>query len=262
MLVNIVSGRDNHFEYGDFEADSPARYERTREFMRLVRLLWTQEDVSFDGRFYRVERSTCDPRPFQAGGPPLYFGGASAAAEQVAATEADVQLMWGEPLELAAERIERLKKLSAACDRPRPLEFGLRITTVVRETTDEAWRAAEAKLRSWEANRVQRTERNVTGQGSVGQARLRELMATGEVLDRCLWTAPAQVGTGAATTWLVGSAQDVIQSLEDYVALGMTHFIISDTPYLDEAVRVGDAVVAPMLARDPVRPPDSVAVAG
>ena len=262
VLVNIVSGRDNHFEYGDFEADSPARYERTREFMRLVRLLWTQEDVSFDGRFYRVERSTCDPRPFQAGGPPLYFGGASAAAEQVAAAEADVQLMWGEPLELAAERIERLKKLSAASDRARPLEFGLRITTVVRATTEEAWQAAEAKLRSWEANRVQRTERNVTGKGSVGQARLRELMAAGEVLDRCLWTAPAQVGTGAATTWLVGSAEDVIRSLEDYAALGMTHFIISDTPYLDEAVRVGDAVVAPMLARDAVRPPNSMAVAG
>jgi alkanesulfonate monooxygenase len=132
----------------------------------------------------------------------------------------------------------------------------------VRETTAEAWSAAEAKLRSWEANRVQRTERNVTGKGSVGQARLRELMASGEVLDRCLWTAPAQVGTGAATTWLVGSAEDVIRSLEDYAALGMTHFVISDTPYLDEAVRVGNAVVTPMLAPGSARPPDSMAVAG
>jgi alkanesulfonate monooxygenase len=261
VLINIVSGRDNHREYGDFEDESPARYERTREFMHLARLLWTREEVSFDGRFYRVERSTCEPRPYQEGGPKLYFGGASPAAEQVAAAEADVQLMWGEPLELAAGRIERLKRLSASCERARPLEFGLRITTVVRETTDEAWRVAEEKLRSWEANLPRRTERNVTGKGSVGQARLRELMASGEVLDRCLWTAPATVGTGAATTWLVGSPEDIIRSLQDYAALGMTSFVISDTPYLGEAVRVGDAVVAPMLAQAAERRSESVGVA-
>jgi alkanesulfonate monooxygenase len=57
------------------------------------------------------------------------------------------------------------------------------------------------------------------------------------------------VGTGAASTWLVGSAEEIIASLEAYVALGITKFILSDTPYLDEAIRVGDLVVKPMLAR-------------
>jgi alkanesulfonate monooxygenase len=91
-------------------------------------------------------------------------------------------------------------------------------------------------------------EANQTGRGSVGQSRLRELMDVGEVLDRCLWTAPARVGTGAASTWLVGSAEEIIASLEAYVALGITKFILSDTPYLDEAIRVGNLVVKPMLA--------------
>ena len=50
--------------------------------------------------------------------------------------------MWGEPLAMVAERIERLKRLSAEHDRARPLEFGLRITVVVRETSEEAWQAA------------------------------------------------------------------------------------------------------------------------
>jgi alkanesulfonate monooxygenase len=248
VLVNIVSGRDDHLEYGDYESDSPTRYERTREFMRLVRLLWTQESVTFHGRFYRVEHSTCDPRPFQKGGSPLYFGGASAAAEQVAAAEADVQLMWGESLELAAERIERLKKLSAACDRTRPLEFGLRITTVVRETRAAAWQAAQAKLQTMETSRPSVTKRVETlKEGSVGQARLRSLVATGEVLDRCLWTAPAKMGIGSGSTWLVGSAADVIGSLEAYAAIGISHFLLSDTPYRDEAARVGNAVATPML---------------
>lgn len=248
LLVNIVSGKDDYRAYGDFEEDDAARYERTREFMRLLRLLWTREDVTFDGRFFRVEHSTCMPRPYRPGGPPLYFGGASSAAEQVAAAEADVQLMWGESLAMVAERIDRLKRLSASCDRTRPLEFGLRVTVVVRDTADAAWQAAEQKLRGWEGNLGRRVERNVTGRGSAGQRRLRELMSDGEVLDRCLWTAPAGVGSGAASTWLVGSADDVVASLEEYVALGVTHFILSDTPYREEAVRIGERVVEPMTA--------------
>lgn len=249
LLINIVSGKDDHRAYGDFEEESADRYARTREFMQLTRRLWTEESVTYSGRFFRVERSTCLPRPHRPGGPPLYFGGASLAAEQVAAAEADVQLMWGEPLAMVAERVDRLRRLSRSTDRPRPLEYGLRITVVVRETAEEAWQAARTKLGGWEGALDRRIERNYTGKGSVGQARLTDLADQGEVLDRCLWTAPARYGTGAASTWLVGSPEDIIASLEAYAALGLTRFILSDTPYLDEARRVGELVVKPMLAQ-------------
>lgn len=248
LLINIVTGKDDHRAYGDFDEDPASRYERTQEFMQIVRRLWTQEDVTYDGKHFRVEHSTCLPRPYRAGGPPLYFGGASSAAEQVAAAEADVQLMWGEPLAMVAERIDRLERLSATHDRERPLEYGLRVTVVVRNTSEEAWRAAEQKLGGWEGNLDRRVERNVTGQGSVGQARLRELLDKGDVLDSCLWTAPTKYGTGAASTWLVGSDTEIVAALEAYVKLGVTHFILSDTPYHEEAIRVGEQVVKPMLA--------------
>lgn len=248
LLVNIVTGKDGPHAYGDFEDRDAARYARTAEFMRLVRRLWTETDVNFAGDYYRVEHSTCQPRPYRQPCPPLYFGGASPAAERVAAELADVQLMWGEPLAMAAERIERLKQLEKGYDRARPLEFGLRITVVVRGTSVEAWQAAEAKLGGWEGQIERRVESHRTGAGSVGQQRLVDLMARGEVLDRCLWTAPARYGTGAATTWLVGSAAEIIASLQDYAALGIRHFILSDTPYREEAERVGALVVGPMQA--------------
>ena len=251
LLVNIVTGKDDHRAYGDFDERDTSRYARTREFMQLVRRLWTEENVTFSGEHFRVERSTCLPRPSRAGGPPLYFGGASAAAEQVAAAEADVQLMWGETLAMVAERIARLERLSAGCDRRRPLEYGLRVTVVVRETSAAAWRAAEEKLRGWEGQLDRRVEANRTGAGSVGQQRLHDLMQRGDVLDRCLWVEPAKYGTGAASTWLVGSADEIVAALQDYVALGVTHFILSDTPYREEAARVGESVVARMLATAP-----------
>src|SRR5438045_3981677 len=75
VLGSVIAGGGTRGGYGGVGADAAARYERTREFMRLVRRLWTEEHVDFVGRFYRVRDSTCLPRPVQRPHPPLYFGG-------------------------------------------------------------------------------------------------------------------------------------------------------------------------------------------
>jgi alkanesulfonate monooxygenase len=245
LLINIVSGQDNLAAYGDVEGDQAQRYARTKEFMRLARRLWTEEDVTFDGDHFRVAGSTVVP-PLPVGGAPrLYFGGASEAAERVAATEADVQLFWGEPLDGIASRISRLRALSTALDRDLPpLEFGLRITTLVRDTTEEAWRDAEAKVAALAERQAEGTTRAFQRKTAVGQRRLLELAERGDVLDDNLYTAPGRYGGGGAgTTWLVGSADDVAASLRKYADLGVTHFVLSDTPYKQETARVGDALI-------------------
>ncbi|MFK3690353.1 LLM class flavin-dependent oxidoreductase [Agrobacterium tumefaciens] len=247
VRINVVSGRDELAAYGDEEADQAQRYARTKEFMRLVRRLWTEESVTFNGDHFRVKNSTVLPRIAPRNDrphPKLYFGGASDAAEQVAATEADVQLFWGEPLAGVRERIERLRHLSAALGRDLPpLQFGLRITTLVRETTAQAWRDAEAKVAEMAASNGVRWSDHLQAI-AVGQRRLLELHHQGDVLDDNLYTAPGKFGGGgAATTWLVGSAEDVAASLKKYQALGVSHFILSDTPYLKEIKRQGDALL-------------------
>ena len=64
------------------------------------------------------------------------------------------------------------------------------------------------------------------------------------MLDDNLYTAPGKFGGGGAgTTWLVGSAEDVARSLRKYQDLGITHFVLSDTPYLAEIARVGDQLL-------------------
>jgi alkanesulfonate monooxygenase len=243
VLVNIVSGKDNLAAYGDSEGEQAHRYARTKEFIQIVRKLWTEENVTYRGEYFSVTGSTVVQRPVVRGArkhPRLYFGGASEAAEKVAATEADVQLFWGEPLDGVRERIERLKQLSEKLDREHaPLEFGLRVTTLVRDTTEQAWADAEAKVAEMAKGRSS-TSRDPNWQVAVGQRRLVDLAARGEVLDDNLYTTPGKFGGGGAgTTWLVGSAEDVVKSLRKYQSLGITHFVLSDTPYLPEIKRQG-----------------------
>lgn len=246
VRVNVVSGQDDLAAYGDDEGDQAQRYARTKEFMRLVRRLWTEENVTFAGDHFHVTGSTVMPRlevRAARAHPKLYFGGASQAAERVAATEADVQLFWGEPLDGVRERIERLRALSKTLDRDlSPLEFGLRITTLVRDTREQAWADAQARVAamaegksgSWNDHKA----------GAVGQRRLLDLHKRGDVLDDNLYTAPGKFGGGGAgTTWLVGSAEDVASSLRKYIDLGVRHFILSDTPYLREIERQGDQLL-------------------
>ncbi|KAA0109697.1 LLM class flavin-dependent oxidoreductase [Mycolicibacterium sp. P9-22] len=255
VRVNIVSGKDDLAAYGDSDGDQAHRYGRTREFLELVRRLWTEENVTYHGEHFSVTDSTVLPRIAVRGDrphPKLYFGGASAAAERVAAGEADVQLFWGEPLAGIEERIERLKKLSETVDRKHPpLEFGLRITTFVRDTTEQAWAEAEAKVAEMAATQQDNrfgehgtVPENPHRRTAVGQQRLFDLAARGEVLDENLYTSPGLFGGGGAgTTWLVGSADDVAKSLRKYQDLGITHFVLSDTPYLREIERQGNQLL-------------------
>jgi alkanesulfonate monooxygenase len=117
----------------------------------------------------------------------------------------------------------------------------LRITTLVRDTSEEAWADAEAKVAKMAEAQGNRDRRWFK---AVGQQRLLDLAERGEVLDDNLYTAPGKYGGGGAgTTWLVGSPDEVAKSLRKYRDLGITHFILSDTPYRDETIRIGDQLL-------------------
>ena len=90
-LLNVVTGGDagEQRRFGD-HLGHDARYARTDEFLAIVRGAWSDEPFDFEGEHYHVQGATTriPPDPL----PEIYFGGASGAAEEVAARRADVYL--------------------------------------------------------------------------------------------------------------------------------------------------------------------------
>ncbi|HEY5333115.1 MAG TPA: LLM class flavin-dependent oxidoreductase, partial [Solirubrobacterales bacterium] len=143
LLLNVVTGgdADEQRAFGDF-LEKEQRYQRTGEFLEIVRRLWDGETVDYSGEHLRVEGATIhrlpDPRP------ELYFGGSSPAGIEVAASHVDVYLTWGEPPAAVAEKVGRVR--AAAAERGREVHFGIRLHTISRDTDTAAWAEAERLL--------------------------------------------------------------------------------------------------------------------
>ena len=143
LLLNVVTGGNpgEQRRFGDW-LDHDARYERTGEFLAILRGAWSGEPFDFKGAHYEVEGATTllPPDPL----PEIYFGGASPAAEVVAAEGTDVYLAWGEPPAMIAERLERMRERAATAGRT--LRFGLRVHVISRDRADDAWAQADRLL--------------------------------------------------------------------------------------------------------------------
>jgi alkanesulfonate monooxygenase len=245
VLINVVTGGfpAELAADGDF-TDHDERYARTQEFMQVVRKAWTEEKRwDHEGKYYRIEGGNVFPRPYQQPYPPFYFGGASEAARKVGAEDADVYLLWGEPLPMVRERIADMKDRAAAVGRN--LRFGLRIHVLVRETEEEAWADADdliAHIPEGFQQMMERHKTRVDSEGEKRQMQLREGKGEDLVLGPNLWAGIGKARLGVGTA-LVGSGENVAARLREYVDEGIDTFILSGYPHLEEAQRFGKYVM-------------------
>ena len=246
VRLNIVTGSSpaENAMYGDFE-DHASRYQRTREFMLILRQLWTQPPPqSYQSDLYHFENAVLDPAPVQS--IPLYFGGASPAAQRIAAELADVYLLWGERSDMLEERLSQMRALEA--EYGRTLGYGLRTHVVVRETEAEAWQAAK-RLISRVDPEVRRAFVESYGHlDGVGQLRQIEMLRqAGETLmvEPHLWAGVGMARSGVGVA-IVGSPGQVADKIRGYERMGISTFIFSGYPHLEEARRFGE-LVTPLL---------------
>jgi alkanesulfonate monooxygenase len=243
LLVNVVAGGDPSELHGDgVWLGHEERYVATDEYLTVWRALMTGEPVSFAGRYIRCEGGKLLYPPVQSPHPPLYFGGSSGAGQAVAAKHADVYLTWGEPLDDVAQKIAAAKEVAAA--QGRTMQFGIRLHVIVRETAEEAWRAADDLIRHVDDAAIALAQKTFARFDSVGQQRMARLH--GGRRDRLeiapnLWAGVGLVRGGAGTA-LVGDPEQVAARMREYIELGIDRFILSGYPHLEECYRFAELV--------------------
>ncbi len=261
--IHFITGGDeaDQRREGDFVAHD-ARYRRTGEVMALVRRMW-EEDSPFDytGEFFRYEGAFTSVKPVTPGGIPLYFAGASPAAIEVGAAQADVYAFWGEPRAAVAERMSSI--VNVANQVGRHLRFSISLRPIIADTEDEAWEKAEwiadktaerielAKQRmaghqdryqglGGGAHATLSVDRDTSATTSVGRKRLIAMSAEREVYDERLWMKVANL-TGAAgnSTALVGTAEQVAEAMLRYYDLGCTTLLLKGFDPVPDAIDFG-----------------------
>jgi alkanesulfonate monooxygenase len=257
LLINLVTGGDESELAGDgVFLDHASRYEQSAEFIRIWREVLTRshrgEALDYEGRHLSVKGAKLLFPPLQTPYPPVWFGGSSPAAHDLAAEQVDTYLTWGEPPAAVAKKVADVRERAAR--HGREVKFGIRLHVVVRESDGAAWKAAEELISRLDDDTVIRAQAALARMDSVGQRRMAALHAGGSKRTRAdleispnLWAGVGLVRGGAGTA-LVGDPKTVAARIQEYAALGLDNFIFSGYPHLEEAYRFAE-LVFPLLPR-------------
>jgi len=241
----ITGGNDQELKQdGDF-LSKDERYARTSEYLDVVKASWTSaEPFDYAGQYYRFEGAFSNVKPIQKPHLPVYFGGSSDAAIDVAGKHADIYALWGETHAQVRETIARVRAAAARYDREHHVRFSLSFRPILAATEERAWARAEALLERIKAARSAKGLTAAAAPPNEGSRRLLAAAAQGDRLDKRLYTAIAAVtGAQGNSTALVGTPDQVADALLDYYDLGVTTFLIRGFDPLEDAVQYGRELI-------------------
>ncbi len=251
LLLNVVTGGESTEQraYGDF-LDKTQRYERCAEFLDIVTRLWSGETVTHHGDHLQVEGARLATLPDPV--PDLYFGGSSGSAGPVAARHTDVYLTWGEPPDAVEAKLRWMDGLAREVrGSGRTLRYGIRLHVISRDTSADAWRQADRLIEGVDEAMIRGVQENLARSESEGLRRMRELHGGSRdnlEVSPNLWAGVGLLRGGAGTA-LVGSHTEVADRLEEYARIGLSEFILSGYPHLEEAYWFGEGVLPILRAR-------------
>src|SRR6195256_5366548 len=230
---------------GNILDDKDERYARTSEFLDVIRAEWSSDKpFSYRGRYYQVENGFSQLKPFYSAGIPIFVGGGSDAAIEVAGKHADTFALWGESYAQVRDVTSRVRNAAAKHGRPTP-RFSLSVRPILADTEEKAWAKAEEILARATALQDKTGYRKpADGHATAGARRLLALAEQGTRIDKRLWTEMAKLtGANSNTTALVGTPEQVAEVFGDYYDLGVSHFLIRGFDPLIDAIEYGRELI-------------------
>jgi len=248
LMLNIVSGDAKMLGAYGMKMLHNERYAMADEYLTLFHRLMAGESITYEGKYFSVEGAKLAlPAGVTIPPPPLWFGGSSAPAIDVAAKHVETYLSWGETPEQIKVKVDEVKE--RAKHYGRELKYGIRLYVIVRDTDAEAWDAANWLYDRMDEQAIAANQTFVNKSDSVGQQRMTQMhggvkpanLRDLEVAPN-LWAGIGLVRPGPGTA-IVGSPDTVVKTLEAYQAAGVETFILSGMPLLEEAYRFAETVL-------------------
>ena len=238
--VNLVSAwweEEMKMYVGDW-LDHDARYDRSAEFVQILKGLWSQDRFSFDGDFYTIEDTILEPKPVQPNGVPVYAGGGSEEGRDMIATHCDHYLMHGGTVDKIAGDIEDLRERRAEKGHdPDEMKFGMAVYMICRDSEQEARE---------ELDRITTVDYEAEGFDSYDD------FVEHSELDSEVDLKDYSVSNRGLRPDLVGTPDQIVEKLNAYADVGLDLVLLQCSPMLEEVQRIGREVIPrlhPTLAR-------------
>jgi alkanesulfonate monooxygenase len=248
LMLNVVSGDAKMLGAYGMMLPHDERYVMADEYLTIWHRLMAGESVTHKGKYFQTEGAKLAlPAGTDIQPPPLWFGGSSDSAIEVAAKHVETYLSWGETPEQMGEKVQKVK--ARAAEHGRELTYGIRLYVIVRQTDAKAWEAAADLYEQMDEAAIAGNKRFVSNTDSIGQQRMSAMhggikptnLRDLEIAPN-LWAGIGLVRPGPGTA-IVGSPDTVIRTLEAYQKVGVDTFILSGMPLLEEAYRFGELVL-------------------
>jgi alkanesulfonate monooxygenase len=232
LAINIISS-----DLPGLKEDNEIRYARSGEIIRILRKLWsTDGPLSWRGRFYNFDLATTEPaKPYQQnGGPLLYFGGISPAAQALCAEFCDVFLMWPETEERLASTMHSMSAQAAATGDKSISDCASMSSCAKRNPPARA--AADRLISRLDRERgaaIKARSQDSQSLGVLRQDALRAEAGPDLYIEDHVWSGIGLARSGCGSA-IVGDPDQVLAKLNRYLDMGIRAFILSGYPHAEE----------------------------
>jgi dimethylsulfone monooxygenase len=229
LSLNVVSSwwAEEARKYGVPFEQHDDRYARTSEWLDVLNGVWTQDNFSYAGKYYRVDANLLQPKPVSRPRPLIYAGGESEAAKQLIAQKCDAYVMHGDSPEKIGGRIEDLRLRRERLNLP-PMQYGLAGYAIVRETEREARE---------ELRRIMDVK-----QSAAGNANYEQWLANTQ-LEQRVSLEEYSVSNRGLRSGLIGTAEQVAERIGEFERVGVNLLLLQFSPQLEEMERFAATVM-------------------
>lgn len=213
--INVTSGWHLE-EFAMFGVDQPGhdrRYDRSREFIEVLRQAWSGDPVDYEGEYYRVEGLQVDPAP-ASDSVTVFQGGQSDAARDMAAGHSDWLFLNGGPVEKIAAIVDDVR--GRAEEVGRTVRFAVYGIPLCRPTDEEARAEIEEMVAAVDPAIIEARRRRVSGASGMW-----------EPSDDALTMLDSNEGYA---TRLIGSPETIVDRLRDlrHAGVDLVHLALGD----------------------------------